>query len=109
MTDQRIFPFFVNGVYWKKIQIDERAIKEGYFIQCVVTKPQPIFNSDEMPDMMAHMKRVLFQLVECAEQKNRMIANWTQGFWVCDDELYIEDDGLYMKNKESELIGERRR
>ena len=93
-TEQRSFPFFVNGQYWKNMTIDELNIRDGRFIYPIMTQ------TGEMPDMMAPMKKVVFQLAECSEQKNGRMANWISGFWLCDDDIYFEKENIYLKAKE---------
>ena len=90
MTEQRIFPFFVNGVFWKNMAVDEEIIKRGRIDYSVIPKE---FNKCPL----TKIKQIFFQLAECAQQKNGMVANWISGFWLCDEELYIEDKHLYLK------------
>ena len=46
------------------------------------------------------MKQVVFQLAECGEQQNNMVAHWVQGFWVVDPELELDKHGqLYLKGE----------
>ncbi len=100
MAGQREFPFFVNGQYWHAASVNENIIHRGHMEFGVMSKMRcDIIPSDEMPDMMAKMKHVRFQLVECAEQKHGMVARWQQGFWLCDDEVYLEEGNIYMKEK----------
>ena len=101
MTDQREFPFFVNGQFWRFNTVTESDIRRGFIYQCVITKPKCIvITNDNMPDLMSTMKKVSFQLVECGEQQYRMVAHWVQGFWVIDSELVLDDRGcLYLKEK----------
>jgi len=101
MTGQREFPFFVNGQYWKKICVSEDSIRQGRTPYHVTTKlDYHILPEDAMPSIMATMKNVVFQLVECAQLYNSMIAHWNQGFWLCDDNVYLEDGNLYLKPKD---------
>jgi hypothetical protein len=99
MTEQKEFPFFVNGQYWKTVSVGESIIRQGHMEYAVMTELRCAVMSDEMPAAMAKMKYVRFQLVECGEQKYNMVARWHQGFWLVDDDIYIEDGNIYMKEK----------
>lgn len=99
MTDQRIFPFFVNGIYWRKLAVDEQAIRQGFVLRHVTTQLTACSRLPG-PETMAAMKKICFQLAECGEQQHGMVAHWVQAFWICDEELEIEDGHLYLKSKE---------
>lgn len=116
MTSQRIFPFFVNGQFWQEIEVTEEDLRRGIKFYCVTTRP--CFAERSTPDMMATMKKVMFQLAEVIENypenkptteqergvesfksfRNHM-ATWFTGFWVVDKDLYFDRQRLYLKNK----------
>jgi len=92
MTKQRIFPFMVNGQFWKEIEVSEEDIKKGHTVVYVIEKAD-IFNNSAM----TNVKRVIFQLCELAETANDYVARWFVGFWITDNRLYIEDGSLYTR------------
>lgn len=97
MTDQRKFPFFVNGEFWRLMDIEESILCKG-FIHIVVSKrPEYVYAPHPVP---MTIKNITFQLAECAEQKYNMIAHWIQGFWIVDPELELDKQGhLYLKGE----------
>ena len=101
MTEQREFPFFVNGRFWKTIVIDESIIRCGRMEYAVMTHSLlSIVADSDMGDMMATMKKVTFQIVELCENKADYRAHWFSGFWLCDNEVYLEEGNIYIKSKE---------
>lgn len=125
MTEQRIFPFFVNGQIWRTIEVDECDIQNGRKVMVVMSKLSPISDLDDaMPEMMATSQRVCFQLAQIREYypenkpkseqeedvesyksfKNYM-AEWFTGFWVCDKRLVLEDSRLYLRKPETAEVG----
>ena len=97
MTEQREFPFFVNGRFWRFMNVEKSIIYKGFVDIPVCTRPRYIYN--EQPTML-NMKKIIFQLAECGEQKYNMVAHWTQGFWIVDSDLELDEQKhLYLKDK----------
>jgi len=97
MTKQRIFPFIVNGKFWKELEVNEKAIREGHIVVTALTSNNDFYFSGVMPEITVKMRHVVFQLAEVTETINPYKANWFSGFWIVDDKLYIEDENLYTK------------
>lgn len=81
------FRLYVNGNFWKNLDVRDDDIEKGYFQYHVSTKPPYVVLSvEEVPDEMAMMKRVYFKKSDL-------------GFMIYDDELYLEEGNLYLKSK----------
>ena len=95
MTDQRRFPFFVNGRFWRFMDVEKSIIHKGAILISVSTRPE----YSQHPAISMTMKHVPFQLAQCGESKHDMVAHWIQGFWVVDSELELDKEGsLYLKD-----------
>lgn len=128
MTEQRYFPFFVNGQFWHDEYVNENDIKTGTAIRTFTSKFERVTKDTEFDiSRMMKCKRVNFRLANIREYysdnaleafaakvskndrgylafKNYM-AEMIVGFWVCDKELYLETDPcgykqVYYKYKE---------
>jgi len=80
--------FYINGIFWKSLEVRGDDLRRGYVKYHFATKPPPdvAISYDEMPivDNMATMKKVYFR-------KSGM------GFSLEDKELYFEDGNVYLK------------
>jgi hypothetical protein len=99
MTDQRRFPFFVNGEFWKEVEVSEDTIKQGYCVTYATTRIEKLlldigWNSNITKSLC---KNIVFRLAEMVETKGDYTARWFSGFWVFDSSLYLEDGKLYYK------------
>ena len=97
MTEQRIFPFMVNGQFWREIEVDDKILKYGRMVVPVRTETDSALYDVSDPNPTAIVKHVVFQLAELGESKNNYVARWFHGFWVVDDSLYLKDEKLYLK------------
>lgn len=95
MTGQRIFPFLVNGQFWKKMEITEEVIRRGE-IYIVVMK---VLSSKDLNTHQAYcnMRRIRFALVESFQEKHGYASQWFECFWVVDDDVYLDQDKIYLK------------
>lgn len=98
MTGQRIFPFLVNGQFWRKRAVDEKLICKGE-VYIPIMKNLIGYNPGILPDAHCDITRLRFKLVESAQLKNGYIAHWFECFWVVDDNVYLENGRIYMKGK----------
>jgi len=113
MTEQREFPFFVNGQFWKILEVTEEDIRKGYKDWVVLPEPKFIteFTTEKyIPKVLINIYHVRFQLVEVREfyPENKQdedvklfnnfrnyMAVWFTGFWVCDKNVYLKNGVLY--------------
>lgn len=94
MTDQRIFPFFVNGQFWKRIEVEAKHIKQGYYHLPVVSRDFVV----DGPMSQVVCREALFHLASImAEAKGSYRAEFFTGFWVIDPNLELEDVSLYCR------------
>ncbi len=98
MTEQREFPFFVNGEYWKTVKVEEKIISQGFMLWVVCEKIRFTSYTDLTPTSSI-MKHVRFQLAEVIENYggSNYRARFFTGFWVCDKNIKMEGNALYLK------------
>jgi len=99
MTDQRIFPFYVNGEFWMRSLVSETELLHGYSIRYISTKMPAVSCCINLKET-SKMKMVNFQLAEIRQIKGDFLAEWFDGFWVVDDDLEMKDGEVYLKDKE---------
>ena len=115
MTEQRIFPFFVNGEFWKTMEVSEDEIKRGEKIYHVTKRFRISKESRVYPTTDLIAKKVIFSLTEVREYYpdnfplpkdciGRMLfrnymARWFSGFWLVDKDIEIEDNRLFLREQ----------
>lgn len=79
-------------------------LQEGECIIPISQKGPPVpkvFDPDNLPNKDSGLfRQVRFQLAEVAQSKNGFCAGWFTGFWLVDDNLYLEDGKIYLKDEE---------
>jgi len=117
MTQQRIFPFFVNGQFWMEREVTEDDKWRGYISYYVASRLEAYNNPNNVfPSKTIKTKCIRFQLVEIQEYypdnisdgsyknfKNYM-ARWFTGFWVVDENIEICNGNLYFKENIKEKL-----
>lgn len=100
MTDQRIYPFMVNGQFWKRMAVDVKCLDKGEIVIYVATKiPIVALKSDKIENKLCQSKMIVFKLVEAAQNYGKYIYKWFQCFYVIDEDLYLtENNELYLKD-----------
>lgn len=85
----RIMLFYVNGEYWKQLEVPAKSIDRHFFEYHVATKtPSAVCSMDEAIDMnLSVTKKVIFRLTAM------------ETFAIYDEEIYLEGDCLYLKEQ----------
>lgn len=92
-TGQTLFPFIINGQYWRHVQVHPRSVEVGHIAISVAARP-PRMTRDPMPPSypsVANMKTVTFTLAHVAQQCGPYrVHDLGPCFWAVDDEVFID-------------------
>lgn len=84
----KLVRFYVNGEFWKSLEVSEKEMNSAFKEYRVATKPP----EEAISEIMGRRKRVYFKL------------NSLGNFILEDDELYLEDGSLYLKEEALEEV-----
>lgn len=87
---QTLFPFYVNGQYWRHIPVDEALVRTGCVHFAVMRRGAFAIRSGGPADPLCY-KKVCFALASLTEHVDRFRAHdLDRGFWLVDPDVHVD-------------------
>ncbi len=85
-----LYPFIINGQYWRHVGVDVRQIQLGEVV-VPVQERMDLHQDVRMEDCrMLRMERVIFRLARMGSVAPPLRADWVDCFWAVDPRVEID-------------------